>query len=161
MSLGGKWTTYRKMGEDAVNTAAIHAGLPFAECETKDLSIHGSKHGTDFSVQGYYYGSDMEALQKIIDGNASLSERLHSRLSYTAADIIWAVRNEYCVTVEDALTRRTRALLLDAEAAIEIAPRVAKLMSDEMGSDDTWQQKQICQFNALAHFYLPKDKYSS
>lgn len=154
--LGGKWTTYRKMAEDVVNTAAIHAALSFTECLTADLSIHGSDREIDFSVSGYYYGSDKSLLQKIMKDDESLSDRLHSQLPYTVADIIWAVRNEYCMTVEDALARRTRALLLDAAAAIEMAPVVARIMAGEMKMDEEWQQTQIQQFTKLARGYLPK-----
>lgn len=154
--LGGKWTTYRKMAEDVVNTAAIHAGLAFTECITKDLSIHGSKTDSDFSLRGYYYGSDMSMVEEIMKSDDSMSRLLHPSLPYTAADILWAVRNEYCMTIEDALSRRTRALLLDAVAAIAMAPEVAMLMAREMKLDDAWQQEQIRQFSALAYRYLPK-----
>jgi glycerol-3-phosphate dehydrogenase len=153
--LGGKWTTYRKMAEDVVNTAAINARLSFAECVTKDLPIHGSKNDPDFSERAYYYGSDRPLVQKIIDENPSLSIALHPQLPYSAADIIWAVRNEYCMTIEDALSRRTRALLLDANAAIEMAPVVAQLMASEMKLDKVWQQTEVEQFNSLARQYLP------
>jgi glycerol-3-phosphate dehydrogenase len=77
-------------------------------------------------------------------------------LPYTASDIIWAVRHEYCMTVEDALARRTRALLLDAAAAIQMAPEVARIMAHEMKLDEHWQQKEIEQFISLAQQYLPK-----
>ena len=154
--LGGKWTTYRKMAEDVVNTAAIHARLSFTECITMDLSIHGSKNDTDFSIPGYYQGSDLLMLQELMTQDPSLSKILHPRLPYLAADIVWAVRNEYCMTVEDALTRRTRALLLDASAAIEMAPSVATLMAHEMNLDEGWQQVQLAEFTKLATKYLPK-----
>jgi glycerol-3-phosphate dehydrogenase len=81
---------------------------------------------------------------------------MHPRLPYTVADILWAVRNEYCMTVEDALARRTRALLLDAAAALEMAPEVARVMADEMKLDQQWQQTQVEQFNKVARQYLPK-----
>lgn len=154
--LGGKWTTYRKMAEDVVNIAAIHAALSFAECVTRDLSIHGSDTNIDFSLPGYYYGSDNNELKKISLADSTLSNPLHSRLPYTPADIIWAIRHEYCMTVEDALTRRTRSLLLDAAAAIEMAPDVARIMAEEMQLDERWQQQQIEQFKSLAAQYLPK-----
>jgi glycerol-3-phosphate dehydrogenase len=154
--LGGKWTTYRKMAEDVVNTAAIHASLAFTECITADLSIHGSKLDADFSLPGYYYGSDAAEIQNIVHGDTSLSKQLHPALPYTAADIIWAVRTEYCMTVEDALSRRTRALLLDAAAAINMAPEVARLMATEMNLNGSWQEEQIQAFGALAQQYLPK-----
>ena len=153
--LGGKWTTYRKMAEDVVNTAAIHARLSFTECKTRELPIHGSMNEPDFSAPGYYYGSDMPMLQSIMKEDLSLSIPLHKQLPYVGADILWSVRNEYCMTVEDALTRRTRALFLDAAAAIEMAPAVSKLMAGEMKLDETWQQNQVTEFNILAQQYLP------
>ena len=59
------------------------------------------------------------------------------------------------MTVEDALSRRTRALLLDAKAAIESAPVVAQLMAKEMGKDESWITEQINIFNSIAKNYLP------
>ena len=60
-----------------------------------------------------------------------------------------------CMTVEDALSRRTRALLLDAKAAIESAPAVASLMAKEMGKDDHWIKDQLNNFTSIAKNYLP------
>ena len=68
---------------------------------------------------------------------------------------MWAVRKEMAVTVEDVLARRTRALLWDARAAIEAAPRVASLMAEEMGRDRSWRRDQVEAFRALAAGYLP------
>ena len=58
------------------------------------------------------------------------------------------------VTVEDVLARRTRVLFLDAMAAMQAAPTVAKLMAGEMNKDEQWIQQQIESFNALAKQYL-------
>jgi glycerol-3-phosphate dehydrogenase len=69
--------------------------------------------------------------------------------------VIWAVRHEYARTVEDVLARRTRALFLDATASMELAPRVASLMSAELGCDAGWQQQQVSDFLQLASGYLP------
>ena len=154
--LGGKWTTYRKMAEDVVNTAAIHARLSFAESVTTDLPIHGSSKEADFSVPGYYYGSDLPLVQSIIHEGNGQSNKLHPRLPYLEADITWAVRNEYCMTVEDALTRRTRSLFLDAAAAIEMAPVVAKLIARELQLEESWEKIQVEEFILLARQYLPK-----
>ena len=57
-------------------------------------------------------------------------------------------------TVEDVLARRTRALFLDARAAIEIAPMVAEIMADELGKDGGWIASQIGQFNETAKTYV-------
>jgi len=64
------------------------------------------------------------------------------------------VRNEWARTVEDVLSRRTRALLLDARASIDAAPAVAGLMACELGKDRAWQQLQVAAYCELARGYL-------
>lgn len=80
--------------------------------------------------------------------------QLHPRLPYLQADIIRGVREELCMTVEDALSRRTRSLLLDARAAIECAPVVAELLATELGHGRDWQVRQTEVFGELAKGYL-------
>jgi len=153
--VGGKWTTYRKMAEDTVNTAAVQARLPYKDCVTNELAIHGgSSHGTETGTN-YYYGADIPLIDSMMSENPGLDLPIHERLPYRKGEIIWAVRNELCMTVEDALSRRTRALLLDAAAAVESAPLVAELMAKEMDHDDQWIVDQISQFNTIAASYLP------
>jgi len=153
---GGKWTTYRRMAEDVINTAIKKAALEDKPCATSELRIHGAKADTDFKEPLYYYGSDAAAIKTLALKEKTLGEVVHPKLPYINAEIIWAVQNEMCMTVEDALARRTRALLLDAKAAIESAPIVAALMAKEMNKDDHWAKKQIESFNKVAKNYLPK-----
>ncbi|HVM87732.1 MAG TPA: glycerol-3-phosphate dehydrogenase/oxidase [Puia sp.] len=152
---GGKWTTYRRMAEDVINTAIKKAGLDNGPCITANLKIHGAKQGTDFKKPLYYYGTDEDKIKLLIEKNISLGEVIHPDLPYLKAQIIWAVQNEMCMTVEDALARRTRALLLDAKAAIESATLVASLMAAEMNKDEKWVQEQVTLFNETAKNYLP------
>jgi glycerol-3-phosphate dehydrogenase len=86
--------------------------------------------------------------------NASLSERLHPKLRYHAARVVWAARYEMARTVEDVLARRTRALFLNAKAASEMAPKVAELMSHELGLDEIWLTGQVKNFQELALGYM-------
>jgi glycerol-3-phosphate dehydrogenase len=153
---GGKWTTYRRMAEDVINTAIKKTGLEDKPCVTFDLRIHGAKKDTDFKEPLYYYGTDAAAIKSLVHKEKSLVELIHPNLAYIKAEIIWAVQNEMCMTVEDALARRTRALLLDAKAAIESAPVVAALMAKEMGKDDNWINEQVESFIKVAYNYLPK-----
>jgi glycerol-3-phosphate dehydrogenase len=55
----------------------------------------------------------------------------------------------------DALSRRTRALLLDAKAAIEAAPVVAELMAKELKQDQHWIDQQLISFHNISQHYLP------
>ncbi|MCU1290506.1 MAG: Glycerol-3-phosphate dehydrogenase [Acidobacteria bacterium] len=150
---GGKWTTYRKMAEDAVNQAIILANLPRKACQTKHLKIHGATEARKTRGDMAIYGADAESIRKLISENPLLDEKLHADLPYKAAEIVWAIRNEMALTVEDVLARRTRALFLDADAAIEIAPQIARIMAQELGKDSDWIAEQVREFNATARKY--------
>ena len=140
---GGKWTTYRRMGQDVVDRAAEVAGLPAAPSRTEDLRLHG--WAPDLDV----YGSDRSSLQAMPDA----AVLLHPDMPYSEAEVRWAVRYEQARTVEDVLARRTRTLLLDAAAAVAIAPRVAEILAEELGRDATWQAAQVRAFADLAQIY--------
>lgn len=151
---GGKWTTYRRMAEDAVNHAIAKTDLPEKSCLTKNLQIHGSGKGAKTFSDLSIYGSDAEKIQKLIDENPYLAEKIHPVLSYCLAEVIWAIRFEMARSVEDVLARRTRALFLNAQAAIECAPKVAEIMAQELIKDEDWVEKQIGEFNFVAQNYL-------
>lgn len=152
---GGKWTTYRKMAEDVMEIAIHKAGLSDKECVTRNLKLHGHKETGDYNKPLYYYGSDAVNIEQLIKDDSSAGVLIHPSLPYVKAEIIWAVQNEMCMTVEDALARRTRSLLLDAKAAIESAPSVAAIMAKEMQKDQAWMKKQVSDFNLTAKNYLP------
>ena len=152
---GGKWTTYRKMAEDVMEIAIHKAGMSEKECVTKTLHINGYKESNDYTKPLYYYGTDEDGIKDLIKKDNSFSELIHPSLPYIKAEIVWAVQNEMCMTLEDALARRTRALLLDAKAAIGSASLVAHLMAREMRKDEIWIKEQINIFNSVAKNYLP------
>ncbi len=154
---GGKWTTYRHMAEDTVNKAAQVGGLPKAACVTKDLKLHGYQEQPDEEPWGVY-GSDAPQIKKLLGSVRGWHERLHPHLPYRAGEVVWAARHELARTVEDVLARRTRALLLDARASIDMAPNVAALLAEELGFDTAWQQAQVAQYQALANGYVLSDQ---
>ncbi|MBB4035009.1 glycerol-3-phosphate dehydrogenase [Dysgonomonas hofstadii] len=151
---GGKWTTYRDMAEDVVNRAIRVAHLPDLECKTRGLRIHGYKENVDRSNFNYVYGSDIEKIQELARSFPELSVKLHPDYDYIAAEVVWAVREEMAQTVEDVLARRFRVLFLDARAAIDMAPLVAKIMAGEMNRDEEWRNSQVSEFVGLAQNYL-------
>jgi len=151
---GGKWTTYRRMAEDAVNQAIKIGDLNTEKCVTENLKIHGFCEDSEKFGDLEIYGADAEKIQKLIEENPKLAEKLHEDLPYCAAEIVWATRFEMAQTVEDVLARRTRALFLNAKAAIEIAPKTARIMAQESGKSEGWIDRQICEFKMTAANYL-------
>jgi glycerol-3-phosphate dehydrogenase len=101
------------------------------------------------------YGSDAPELDRLVGERPELGERLDPRLPYRAVEAVWAAREESARTVEDVLARRTRALLLDARASADAAPRVAALLAAELARDERWQAEQVAAFRSLAAGYLP------
>jgi len=151
--LGGKWTTYRKMAEDCVNRAAESANLPSQACTTTEQPILG---GTGPALDGplQVYGSLGPDVVKLIESRPEYAELLDDALPYQAGQVVWAARYESARTVEDVLARRLRALFLNSRAAVRSAPRVAKLLAEELDRDQAWQDQQIMDFTALAEQYL-------
>ena len=136
--IGGKWTTYRQMAEDTIDQAAKVGELRPVSSATADLKLHG---WTNAQVT--------EGLS-----NSNNSEFLHERLPYRVEEVLSAVRHEMARTVADVLSRRLRALLLDARASVEAAPRVAALMAAELDRDASWERGQIDAFEKLAAGYV-------
>ncbi|MDU0371661.1 glycerol-3-phosphate dehydrogenase/oxidase [Hymenobacter endophyticus] len=152
---GGKWTTYRRMGQDVVDRAIRLGRLPKAASRTATLPIHGARPTTDFSSHFYVYGSDQPHLLQLMQQQPELAEKLDPNLEFRRAEVVWAARCEMARTVEDVLARRVRALFLDVRAAIRMAPAVAALLAQELGFDEAWQRQQVVDFTALAQHYLP------
>ncbi len=158
---GGKLTTYRKMAEDAVDAAVRVAGVDARPCRTRRLKLRGAA-GSDLSstAKGFEpwllahlearYGSEAGAVLRLVRERPELAEPLVAGLPYIAAEAVFAVRYEMARELEDVLARRTRALLLDARATREGAPRVAELVGDELGWDTGKRRHAADAFDALA-----------
>jgi len=151
---GGKWTTYRKMAEDTIDQAATLADVEERPSVTKHLHIHGwHEHPEQFGDLSQY-GSDAPGVKGLMRDRPELADTFDDRLPIRKAMVIWGTRHEMARQVEDILARRTRSLLLNARAALGIAPEVAKLMAEELGEGDDWVDDQVEAFTELAQNYM-------
>jgi glycerol-3-phosphate dehydrogenase len=150
---GGKWTTYRHMAEDCVDNAITLGRLRDEPCKTRDLSIHGFCTDTEKFGDLEVYGSDAERIRALMTERPGLAQQLDPALPVVAAEIVWAVREEMARTLEDALARRTRALFLNARAAMRMAIPAVELMASELGNDGAWKSEQTDAFGRLAEQY--------
>ncbi len=153
--IGGKWTTYRQMGEEVVDKLARIANLPKKESVTESLHIHGYQKKVDLENPLSLYGSDATEIEKIVNSQPQLGELISKELNISKAQVVWAIREEFARNVEDILARRTRALFLNARESIAIAPKVAEIIAKEYGYDKLWEQNQVKKFTQLARKYLP------
>ena len=155
--VGGKWTTYRKMAEDTLTHVIAVGQLDEKPCQTETLRIHGALDRDDPALPASdpqrMYGSDWPEVEALAREDPSLATPLHEDLPYTGAELAFAARREMARTVEDALSRRTRCLLLNAQASIDVAPRAAAILAKELGRDAAWEREQVEVFSELASGY--------
>jgi glycerol-3-phosphate dehydrogenase len=152
---GGKWTTYRRMGQDTIDHAAEVAGLPRVASRTLDLKLHGwTDQAAGVAESDRVYGADLPMIQQLSAEDPNLEKLLHPRLPYRKREIVWAARYEMARTVEDVLARRTRALFLEARAAIEAAPVVAEVLAKELGRTAAWRDRDLQSFLTVAQDYV-------
>lgn len=172
---GGKWTTYRKMAEDAVNNAVFIGKLEGGKSTTKldkklksgDKSVERKCITKDLPIGDL--GASKKLAEQLLREDPSLGAHLfqevkkisssdgadHSVGAYAirAVDVVVAARCKYVKTVEDFLARRNRLLFLDARAAMEVAPAVAAILQKELHWTDAQREAQVKAFIQLAHQY--------
>ncbi len=151
---GGKWTTYRRMGADTISLAATVGGLPEEPSPTESLRLQGWTDTVDPTEPLSVYGTDAAGIEALECSRPELAERLHPALPYRGSEVVWAARHELARTVEDVLARRLRALLLDARASVQMAPRVAELLAEELGWDEAEAAAQVGAYRSLARGYV-------
>jgi len=150
---GGKWTTFRKMGEDTVEYFPKITGQSVNPSRSKDILLHGFTKNVPLGHWSVY-GSNAKLIQDLAKADPQLAEQIHSDFPNIMAELAWAVRNEMALKVEDILSRRVRMLILDAQAALDSSEKVAKLMASELGKDQSWIDKELEDFRKLGEKYL-------
>jgi len=148
---GGKLTTYREMAQDTVDAVAKQLGVS-ADCRTAKLPLLGSKGhrshpaGTPAAHLAGRYGTLVPEVEALVATDASFGEPLVPGMAYLRAEAVYAVRHEMAHSLDDVLTRRTRARLRDRAAALAAAPSVAALLATELGWDADETARQIAHF---------------
>jgi glycerol-3-phosphate dehydrogenase len=154
--LGGKWTTFRRMGQDMVDRIEKQLHWEHKKSGTAHLHIHGYNTKVDWNDPFYFYGSDAAFITHGLNG--SKTQWISESLKIHEKQVRWAVKHEMARTVEDVLSRRTRALLLDAEESIRICHEVATIMAPLLNKGNDWIHEQVKSYTRLAHQYILKDQ---
>jgi glycerol-3-phosphate dehydrogenase len=153
--MGGKWTTYRLMAEKTIDRVQRSLGVALSSCVTSTTRLAGSSgYHDDYwrELIGRHriteptarhlarkYGTAAPAVLALADADPELSLPLIDPAPPIRAEIVYAVRHEMALAVEDVLARRIGLELYDWRMAMEAAPLVARLMAPELGwtSDET------------------------
>ena len=150
--LGGKWTTYRKIAEDAINTAISINKLKKKKCKTERVKLFGFKKNVDWSDPMHVYGSLKKQIESM--GSKNDNESLSNKFYISNNIIQWSIIHEMAISLEDVLARRTRCIFLDSRESIRIAPIVAKKMAEVLEEDQNWIDMELKKFNKLIKNYM-------
>ncbi|MHA7129858.1 glycerol-3-phosphate dehydrogenase/oxidase [Algoriphagus namhaensis] len=150
---GGKWTTFRRMGEDTLDYFEKVTSIKPAASTSASMFINGN---TNKPAEGHWaiYGNQAQLIQDLMQEKPEWQEKIHPDFPYTKAEVVWAVRREMAVKVEDVLSRRIRLLILDAQAALDASPEVGRIMAEELDKDQDWIAQELLDFQKVASKYL-------
>jgi glycerol-3-phosphate dehydrogenase len=153
---GGKLTTYRKMAQDTVDVVVRQLGESprHRRCVTKSLSLLGATTRSRDPValaqpRGRLlrrYGAETAAVLALAEGRPELLEPMVPGLPYVGAEFLYAVREEMVCTLDDVLSRRTRASIQRAHATMDAASAVADLVARDMGWDEREVADEVARF---------------
>ncbi len=173
---GGKLTTYREMAADTVDVVLEEVLPPLRagsgrrsildrvqrHSRTKRLRLRGAAgHEAARSLRNPTigrlgvehlvgrHGGEARTLLAMIEHDPSLGQPLVDGLPYLRAEAIYAARYEMARSVDDVLSRRTRARLFARDASARAADDVASLMADDLGWGATDQAAQVAAYRAL------------
>ncbi len=167
---GGKYTTYRVMARDVIDTVLGRAAAKSRPSETAEWRLIGAaeadalariagelatipavaavgpeaatrlvaRHGTEAPAV-VALGAELDLLRPLVEGRPFLE-----------AEVAWAVRHELAGSLDDVLARRTRLAQELPDRGAAIAPRVARIMADDLDWGDARQTLEIESYLASA-----------
>jgi glycerol-3-phosphate dehydrogenase len=141
---GGKLTTWRKMAADTVEALLPRLGKR-RRCRTKRLALRGKEGWTrvggpdvDAATAEHLagrFGGEARAVLALVHQRPDLAGPLVPGLPYLRAEAVFSARFEQVTTLDDVLSRRTRARILGRDASAAAAGAVAELLAPELGWD--------------------------
>ncbi len=153
---GGKLTTYREMAADTVDAVVADLGDRVQgvarRSRTKKLRLRGADgyrvlaDAADDATRHLAdrYGGEARAVLALAETDPSLREPLVAGLPYLRAEAVYAARHEMARSVDDVLSRRTRARLLARDASADAADDVASLIGPVLG----WSEHEAAEHAA-------------
>lgn len=169
--LGGKWTTYRIMAQDAIDRVGEIVNNPTKGATETHYLVGGEGYRFEnWSVlaQRYQlpeevcqhllrtYGNRAERIAQLAGGEPNLAKKLTASQPFLKAEVVYQVREEMAVTLRDVMARRWRLELSDWKLTAQVTPQVADLMAAELGWSDQHRDEQIDAYQSLLASFWAK-----
>jgi glycerol-3-phosphate dehydrogenase len=164
---GGKYTTYRVMSEDAVDSAVSDLMRIVPDSCTEGLAIIGADGysvllnkaddlARDYGVSSSTilhllerYGSLFNEVLEPAILDKSWSKQIVENLPYLRAEILYAVTHEGARSIDDVLSRRTRISFEASDQGTSIVEEVGEIISRVLGWNKTQTQASIDDYLAI------------
>jgi glycerol-3-phosphate dehydrogenase len=167
---GGKYTTYRVMAKDAVDTALHSLGPAAPPCVTDQIPLIGAEGfpalwNARQRLAGHSglpaariehllrrYGTLTHELLQLIAGQPALGQPLAGAPHYLRAEISYGASHEGALHLDDLLTRRTRISIETFDRGMAAAPEAAQIAAPVLGwsGDDIAREIQHYQARVTA-----------
>lgn len=160
--LGGKWTTYRAMAEDTVDTVQRYLGMNLTNCLTRHHPFSGSQnyfpdywrtlkteYGVSEPTARHLAGKYGDRASEVLDLAADQPELMEPIISESAplkAEILFSIRKEMARSIEDVLARRIGLQFYDWRTAIQAAPVVSSYLAQELGWSSFQSREAVEQY---------------
>ena len=150
---GGKFTTYRLMAEQTLDTALAAAGRRGSRSRTATLPLVGAASTAELAAEAANLGQGLDKVQvdhlirrygteakAVVDlgRRLDLLRPLGENTSYLEVEAVWAVQEESALSLDDILSRRMRISVEQPDRGAAVAPRVSELVRDRLG----WTESQ-------------------
>jgi len=160
--LGGKWTTYRAMAEDTIDAVQRYLRQSVRECSTRNHPLSGSVGSTTTLCEelARTYRTSPETARHLVGKlgtNAvrvlelaaaapELAEPIVDGFPAIRAEIVYSIRNDMAMSIEDILARRIGLQFYSWKLAAQAAPVVAQYLAREYGWSDERRQHAVDEY---------------
>ena len=155
--IGGKLTTYRNLAEQTVDRIAKLQHLKLPECRTRDTLLPGasglaraeqrlralqllSERGIERLLS--IYGGRASGISALCEGDAALARAMDANDTVLAAEVVFAIREEFAKSLTDIVFRRLM-IGLDADQGRPLYTTIADLAAGEFGWSDDEKSRQL------------------
>ena len=161
--LGGKWTVYRAMAEDAVDAVQQSVTGQVTACVTRRHCLFGSLSRSEYGcveTLAQAHGVTQETAHHLVQKFGTCANRvldlaredslllspLVEGSPQIGAEVVYSIREEMAVSIEDILGRRLGLQYYDWRLAVRAAPAVARMLARELGWCSAHARNEIASY---------------
>lgn len=164
---GGKYTTYRIMGKDVIDLAAIELRKLIPESVTDKLPLVGAdgyfalvqqvdrmaeESGLSAETITHLlnrYGSMISEVLELIKENPALGKKLSPDLPYIRAEIYYAASHEGAQSIDDVISRRTRIAFEAHNHGLNLAEAISEIIAPVLGWSSKERKSSVAAYESL------------